>query len=124
MRRTTLIGALAFAASSILALPAVARGTPESIVLSVAREYATPYVVVRRGSGAMLVQADPIAPHDVISIDTDEWGIPLFSTSRTLHVGETESIRGVAALEEGDYHFVCSIHVWMVGVLKVTRTDP
>lgn len=81
--------------------------------LAAATQYATPAVVVPRGSPVTFTNLD-VSLHDFDST-TGAW-----SDRPLIGLGESDRIDEIASLPSGEYGFFCSIHRNMVGTLVVT----
>ena len=80
--------------------------------------YATPVVVVGAGGELEYTNFD-VTLHDVIAVDEDEAGTPLFASAK-IGIGQTAGVVGVELLEPGSYEFYCSLHeATMQGTLVV-----
>ena len=87
--------------------------------------FATPTMVITKGSDASLVNADPLSPHSVVSTKTHRVKVgrryvrkPLFATN-VVGSGTVVTIAGTSGLKPGSYSFVCSLHGGMKGTLIV-----
>jgi plastocyanin len=79
---------------------------------SVATNYATTTVTVKRGTAVTFSNYD-VPQHDVRAVN-GSFSTPLIST------GQSAKVAGVKALAPGRYPFYCSLHRNMTGVLIVT----
>jgi plastocyanin len=81
--------------------------------------YATPTVVLIKGAPANFFNADPLAPHDIVS-DERRNNQHIFRSAVSSGPGEgLKPITGVENLDIGTYGFHCSIHINMQGTLDV-----
>lgn len=96
---------------------------PEVIVGATAPDQYVPReVVVAEGWSVRFAGTDRV-PHDLESFDTDELGLPLFSTGGPVRLGETAEVAGVPSLEPGPYLFLCNLHDGMTGRLVVLEVS-
>src|SRR5439155_20734478 len=80
--------------------------------------YATPVMVVGKGSKVSFTNAD-LPQHDVVSVDKGPDGQPLFR-SKLVGIGEVTPVAGIEKVSAGSYAFYCSIHPGMHGTVVVT----
>lgn len=83
--------------------------------------YSPRYLPLPEGAHLSFVNLDVLS-HDVVSLDTDADGRPLFAASLQ-GAGGVADVAGVERLEPGVYPFTCSIHPWTYGELTVLDTD-
>lgn len=102
-------------ATALVATPVVAG--PEASLTG----YATPRAVQLTGAQVTLVNADPVAPHDVRSRMLGPDRKPLFK-SELAQAGEAVPVVGTENLSPGDYEFYCTLHGLMVGTLTVIES--
>lgn len=112
-----LMGAMALAgspahASMIVAVPGAALAG-----------YGVPAAATKAGTAVTFINLDPVAEHNVISVQTDNvkraWcsvatasagKCPLFNSGGTIAAGETDVVDGTAALPAGSYTYYCQPH--------------
>ena len=124
-----LVGALAVGVLPVAsAAPTMAPPTPSRVANGIIvagpggfispGTYATPVVTAPKGTRATFYNVD-IAPHDVMSIDKNKKGKPVFR-SKLIGLGQSSPVAGTEKLAPGNYTFFCSRHHWMQGKLVVT----
>ena len=120
IRRTTTfaaIGALLLVLVAVDGRHALANSYVVAGPGSVVTGYATPAMVVRRGSKAFFTNLDAPA-HDVVAKASGTYGGKKFR-SKLISTGKTTVIQGVDQLKAGTYAFYCSLHPNMKGSLIV-----
>src|SRR6266516_1007551 len=88
-------------------------GAAEQHAYAVAMNYATATITMGQGDKLTFTNLDNIAKHNLVDHD-GHFGSDLLGS------GESGPVRGVDKLTPGTYHFHCSLHSWMEGVLQVT----
>ena len=91
---------------------APAASAAEQNAYAAAMNYATPTINVGQGDTLTFTNLDNLAKHDLVGHD-GKFGSPLIGA------GESAPVKGVEALEPGQYQFHCTLHSWMQGVLNV-----
>jgi outer membrane protein assembly factor BamB/plastocyanin len=89
-----------------------AASAAEQQAYAAAMSYATPTISIGQGDTLTFTNLDNLAKHDLLGHD-GKFGSDL------LGAGESGPVKGVEALEQGQYQFHCSLHGWMQGVLNV-----
>lgn len=83
-------------------------------------EYVTNSVTVITAAPAYFLNADALAPHDVVSVARKN-NRPVFSSRIAMVTDGPVPIVGIESLEVGEYEFYCSLHpATMTGTLAVT----
>ena len=101
----------------LLALPAAASG--ERIVAGPAPvAYQNPNIEIDAGEPVTFLNLDLTAPHDVTSIDPGPGGSALFSSETVGFLTEVPVV-GAENLGPGSYDYICSIHSFMTGSIRV-----
>jgi plastocyanin len=110
MRKRLGLLASAVAALSLTMAPAADAATKTSITVGFL--YITPTITIKRGDTVKLRNLDPVA-HTLTSVaGRFDTGLVGFNQTRTA--------AGVRALPRGSYKYLCTLHPFMKGTLKVT----
>jgi plastocyanin len=80
--------------------------------------YQNPNIEIDAGEAITLTNLDLTAAHDVTSIDVGPGATPLFA-SETIGFAASAPVNGAEALDPGTYDFLCSVHTFMTGSIKV-----
>ena len=80
--------------------------------------YGNPNIEIEAGEAVTFMNLDLTASHDVTSTDVGPGAQPLFS-SATVGFGTTVPVTGAETLDAGTYDFLCSIHTFMAGSIRV-----
>jgi plastocyanin len=82
-------------------------------------QFANPDVEIDQGELVTFRNSDSTgAFHDVTSNGKDSDGKALFA-SETIEGGKSAPVKGVEFLTTGDYGYICSVHPFMTGTLRV-----
>ena len=120
MRRALAGVALAATSALIAAAPALADETITAGPLP--NRFANPDVTVDMGELVFFRNSDSTgAVHDVTATGNGSDGKPLFR-SETVGAGRTVPVEGVEFLTTGDYDYICSVHPFMTGVIRVSTS--
>jgi plastocyanin len=123
MRKSLLAVAVvgAGAASMIVNVPA-SQAFVQAVVSGPAAQtvgFATTIVVGVKAAPLVYVNADPLAQHNVVSVDRLGDGVTPVFKSKTIGVGGTDEIGLGNTTPGSSYQFTCSIHPSMTGTLTV-----
>lgn len=115
--RRLLAGLMVTAVSAFSAAPALA---DETIVAGpLPNRFANPNVEIDQGESVFFRNSDSTgAVHDVTAEGRGSDGKPLFR-SELIPPGKTVPVVGVEYLTTGDYPYICSVHPFMTGTLRV-----
>ena len=113
MRRCVLGGAALLA----MAAPGAAHGA-QITAGPAPSSYGNPNIEIDAGDAVTFMNLDLTASHDVTSTDVGPGAQPLFS-SATVGFGTTVPVSGAETLDAGTYDFLCSIHTFMTGSIRV-----
>jgi polyvinyl alcohol dehydrogenase (cytochrome) len=100
-----------------LALAAPAEAAEMTAIANSPAAFSTPRVVARQGDSLRFRNLDPIAGHDLDSVQRG-----LFGTA-VIPFGQSAVAEGVEKLVPGDYAFLCTVHPNMTGTLTVLAGD-
>jgi hypothetical protein len=95
--------------------PVGARALPINVMLATYYQYVPGQadgpipLEIEQGTSLEFVNLDPFGAHDVIALDLNEEGEPLFYAP-PINSNEATEVGGVDALAPGDYGFWCSVH--------------
>jgi plastocyanin len=106
-------------AAALAAVPAAPAGaaTADWHVVALPASFAPADLVVVAGDPLFLTNADATQLHDVTSQDSDANG-PLFGSGTVAFRG-TVRVAGVESLDVGVWPFLCSVHPFMTGTIRV-----
>ncbi|MHB8511728.1 MAG: cupredoxin domain-containing protein [Actinomycetota bacterium] len=76
-------------------------------------------LTIHEGTQIVLANLDDFGYHTMISYEDDSNGVPLFSSGDQIGPGQTTNVSGTASLPPATYHFFCTNHANMGGVLVV-----
>ena len=108
LRAAAAAGVLAAALTA--AIPAQAA---EQQIFAAGNQFAPPTVAAGQGDSLRFDNTD-VASHNITSV-----GSPHFGTQGNISPGSSGNVYGVSSLAPGDYHFVCTLHPGMTGILHV-----
>ena len=97
--------------------PSSTAGPLDKRILAAGIQYVPTETTVVEGQLLEFTNLD-VAPHDVVALDEDGAGKPLFATD-TIGTGATVPVEGVEKLRPGVYDFTCTLHSQMLGTVYI-----
>ena len=97
--------------------PASLAGPLDQRILAAGIQYVPTEVTLAEGELLEFTNLD-VARHDVVALNVDAHGEPLFSTE-LIGAGQSVPVEKVEKLPAGVYEFTCTLHPQMLGTLFV-----